>query len=62
MQWFSQINIDWGWVEDKVKADLQIDRHFDAANYLYADGHVDVVSATQIEEWIDANFDFAKPE
>jgi prepilin-type processing-associated H-X9-DG protein len=61
-EWFSQINIDYGWVDLAVKKDIQIDRHFQAANYLYADGHVDVISAAQIEEWIAAKFEFAKPE
>jgi prepilin-type processing-associated H-X9-DG protein len=61
-QWFSQINQDYGWVRTAVKNDIQPDRHFDAAHYLYADGHVDVISSVQIDGWIDANRDFAKPE
>jgi prepilin-type processing-associated H-X9-DG protein len=61
-QWFSQMNREWGWVEDAVKKDIQLDRHFDASHYLYADGHVDVIQAAQVEEWIDDNFDFARPE
>jgi prepilin-type N-terminal cleavage/methylation domain-containing protein/prepilin-type processing-associated H-X9-DG protein len=61
-QWFSQLNRDWGLVEAAVKDDIQIDRHFQAAQYLYADGHVDAIPAAQVEEWIDANFEFAKPE
>lgn len=61
-QWFSQLNQDWGLVETAVKNDIQPDRHFEAANYLYVDGHVDTLQAAQIDEWIDANFDFAKPE
>ncbi|MCI0379099.1 MAG: DUF1559 domain-containing protein [Gemmataceae bacterium] len=61
-QWFSQFNRDWGLVKTAVKNDIQLDRHFQASHYLYADGHVDVISAAQVEEWIDGNFDFAKPE
>jgi prepilin-type processing-associated H-X9-DG protein len=61
-QWFSQWNRDWGQVLTAVKKDIQIDRHFDAANYLYADGHVEVILATQIEQWVDEYFDFARPE
>jgi prepilin-type N-terminal cleavage/methylation domain-containing protein/prepilin-type processing-associated H-X9-DG protein len=61
-QWFSDFNKSWGIVETAVKKDIQPDRHFASANYLYVDGHVDVLPATQIDEWIDANFDFAKPE
>jgi prepilin-type N-terminal cleavage/methylation domain-containing protein/prepilin-type processing-associated H-X9-DG protein len=61
-QWFSQLNHDLDLVEQAVKNDIQPDRHFRAANYLYVDGHVDVISATTIDEWIVENFDFAKPE
>jgi prepilin-type N-terminal cleavage/methylation domain-containing protein/prepilin-type processing-associated H-X9-DG protein len=31
------------------------------ANYLYGDGHVDVIAASQIRQWADTRFDFAKP-
>jgi prepilin-type N-terminal cleavage/methylation domain-containing protein/prepilin-type processing-associated H-X9-DG protein len=61
-QWFSQLNKDNELVDQAVKLDIQPDRHFDAANYLYADGHVEVISAATIDEWIAAGTDFAKPE
>jgi prepilin-type processing-associated H-X9-DG protein len=60
--WFSELNRDWGLVKSVVKTDLQLDRHFQSSHYLYADGHVDLIAAAQIEEWIDADFEFAKPE
>lgn len=61
-QWFSQINIDWGFVTTTVKRDIQPNRHFESAHYLYVDGHVDMLAAAQIDEWIEAEIDFAKPE
>ena len=61
-QWFSALNVRLKDVARQVKRDIQPDRHFAAANYLYVDGHVDVITAAQIEEWIDAEFDFARPE
>jgi prepilin-type N-terminal cleavage/methylation domain-containing protein/prepilin-type processing-associated H-X9-DG protein len=61
-QWFSQLNKDNGIVDQAVKLDIQPDRHFDAANYLYADGHVEVIAAATIDEWIAAGKDFGKPE
>jgi prepilin-type processing-associated H-X9-DG protein/prepilin-type N-terminal cleavage/methylation domain-containing protein len=61
-QWFSQINLDWGLVESVVKRDIQPDRHSDGAHYLYVDGHVEWIPAAQIAEWIDTEFDFAKPQ
>jgi prepilin-type N-terminal cleavage/methylation domain-containing protein/prepilin-type processing-associated H-X9-DG protein len=61
-QWFSQLNKDNELVDQAVKNDIQPDRHFDTANYLYADGHVEVIAAATIDEWISAGTDFAKPE
>jgi prepilin-type processing-associated H-X9-DG protein len=63
-QWFSPLNMGLGvdWVGQVVKNDIQPDRHFDSANYLYVDGHVDVIAAATIDEWIGALNDFAKPE
>jgi prepilin-type N-terminal cleavage/methylation domain-containing protein/prepilin-type processing-associated H-X9-DG protein len=61
-QWFSQLNLDNGLVEQAVKNDIQPDRHTETAHYLYADGHVDVIAAAQIDEWIAAEFDFGKPQ
>jgi hypothetical protein len=61
-QWFSELNIALKLVDQAVKNDIQPDRHFKASHHLYADGHVDVVPAAQIDEWITAEFDFARPE
>jgi prepilin-type N-terminal cleavage/methylation domain-containing protein/prepilin-type processing-associated H-X9-DG protein len=61
-QWFSQINLDWGFVESAIRRDVQPDRHANGAHYLYVDGHVDMIPAARIDEWIDAEHDFAKPE
>jgi len=61
-QWFSELNKSWGLVEQAVKNDIQPDRHFTSAHHLYADGHVEVIPAAQIDEWIDANVDFGKAE
>jgi prepilin-type N-terminal cleavage/methylation domain-containing protein len=62
-QWFSQINLDWpGLVDAAVKKDIQPDRHFNAAHYLYVDGHLETIAAAQVEDWIADNFDFAKPQ
>jgi len=62
-QWFSQLNRDnSGFVDQSVKNDIQPDRHTQAANYLYADGHVEVISSQTIDEWIAAGIDFARPE
>ncbi len=59
--WFSKSNQDDGLVSKAVKTDIQLDRHTGTAHYLYVDGHVEVISAAQIEEWIAAGFNFAEP-
>ena len=61
-KWFSQVNEDLGLVTWAVERDIQLDRHAQAANYLYADGHVEAIPAGQIYAWIAEGFDFARPQ
>jgi prepilin-type N-terminal cleavage/methylation domain-containing protein/prepilin-type processing-associated H-X9-DG protein len=61
-QWFSEFNLAWGTVAAALKNDIELGRHFGTANYLYVDGHVDVISAANIAQWIDLGRDFARPE
>jgi prepilin-type processing-associated H-X9-DG protein len=60
--WFSPANQTAGLVAAAIEKELQLDQHFEAAQYLYADGHVDVIPTGQVYEWIDAGFDFARPQ
>ncbi len=60
-QWFNAYNKGWGLVATAVKKDIQPDRHKEASHILYVDGHVEQISAAQIDEWIDAGIEFAKP-
>ena len=47
---------------DDPPADVAVNRHHGGvANYLYADAHVEVISAEQIREWCDAGTNFAIP-
>jgi prepilin-type processing-associated H-X9-DG protein len=62
MQWFSELNRNWGLVESAVMSDIQPDRHHHAAHYLYADGHVGLIPKSQIATWIAANHNFLTPE
>ena len=60
--WFTEQNIKDKLVLEAVQKEIIIDRHTGgAANYLYADGHVDTISAGQIIEWCEAGFNFARP-
>ena len=60
--WFTALAISKGWVLDKIKNDVQIDRHLEASHFLYLDGHVDTVSASQVETWASEGFAFIKPQ
>ncbi len=45
-----------------VSAEVAVARHVgEAANYLYADGHVVAIPADQIAEWCSDGFNFAHP-
>jgi prepilin-type N-terminal cleavage/methylation domain-containing protein/prepilin-type processing-associated H-X9-DG protein len=65
--WFSTYNLKRNKppehaVWDAVQFDVATDRHAgDTANYLYADGHVEVVAAEQIADWCNAGVNFAIP-
>jgi prepilin-type processing-associated H-X9-DG protein len=65
-EWYSPKNVRLGLVAMAVPGsamgDIQPGRHVDSANYLYADGHVDVIGAAQLYDWINALNSFAKPE
>jgi prepilin-type N-terminal cleavage/methylation domain-containing protein/prepilin-type processing-associated H-X9-DG protein len=61
-QWFSDLYRLNGFIRQKVLEDILPDRHSELSHYLYADGHVDGIAAVQINEWIENEHDFAKPE
>jgi prepilin-type N-terminal cleavage/methylation domain-containing protein/prepilin-type processing-associated H-X9-DG protein len=72
-QWFRTPTDGLAWVRmlegiqpDRFAGTLGTDKdpaHHTAgyANYLYADGHVEVIPAAQVKQWADNNENFAKP-
>jgi prepilin-type N-terminal cleavage/methylation domain-containing protein/prepilin-type processing-associated H-X9-DG protein len=60
-KWFLKSEILQGNVWNDITGEVQVDRHGDGANYLYADGHVDWISSTQINTWATTPFNFAIP-
>ena len=46
---------------DRIKEDVQTDRHGGFANCLYADGRVQALYESEIDEWVQQNFNFPKP-
>ena len=60
--WFSEFNIQNDFVMWSIERELQIDRHHETANYVFLDGHVETISAAQIEQWVAERFEFARPQ
>ena len=40
---------------------LHDDRHANGGHFAYADGHVELVAETQVNDWVNEGFEFAKP-
>jgi prepilin-type N-terminal cleavage/methylation domain-containing protein/prepilin-type processing-associated H-X9-DG protein len=70
-EWFTEAYLApaerWDRIADE-KADprdlgeVAVDRHAGGvANYLYADGHVAAIAASQISQWVEEGFNFARP-
>lgn len=59
--WFSTSNLNNRAVVTAVGNEIAIDRHHDTSHFLYADGHVELISVEQIEAWAAQPFNFAKP-
>jgi prepilin-type N-terminal cleavage/methylation domain-containing protein/prepilin-type processing-associated H-X9-DG protein len=65
--WFSEHSIHRNLTNDLIARDIQLERHqHTAANYLYADGHVELIPAAEVRKWIDEGIrgerHFAKPQ
>jgi prepilin-type processing-associated H-X9-DG protein len=60
--WFTPANIAAGKVFSAISGEVAVDRHSDCANYLYADGHVNVISSAQINTWAIQPLNFAIPK
>lgn len=59
--WFSASNIAAGHVPQAIAADIQIKRHNGSSHFLFADGHVELLSAQQIHAWALEPFNFVAP-
>ena len=59
--WFATSNVNAGLVFQAIRAEVAVDRHGDATHFLYADGHVELISERQINDWATQPLNFAKP-
>jgi prepilin-type N-terminal cleavage/methylation domain-containing protein/prepilin-type processing-associated H-X9-DG protein len=69
-EWFAPPGNEWAFLLRDIQPDrfqgtdgrITTDPHTSGyANYLYADGHVESIQASQIKAWADTGFNFAKP-
>jgi prepilin-type processing-associated H-X9-DG protein/prepilin-type N-terminal cleavage/methylation domain-containing protein len=60
--WFTNSELKSGRTWADINYDITTTRHGDAANYLYADGHVELIPAQTIHDWIGIPFNFPKPQ
>jgi prepilin-type processing-associated H-X9-DG protein/prepilin-type N-terminal cleavage/methylation domain-containing protein len=47
----------WG----RIRDDIQTNRHGSGSNYLFADGHVELIDDSQLDPWVQSNFNFPRP-
>ncbi len=61
--WFASWKRDKDKVWNKIVAEVETDRHFSGAHYLYADGHVEFIPEEQVHEWVynEPGYNFALP-
>jgi prepilin-type processing-associated H-X9-DG protein/prepilin-type N-terminal cleavage/methylation domain-containing protein len=60
--WFSSSNIAAKKVFQAIQAEVAVDRHQGTSHFLYADGHVELISSQQVGQWADEAHNFAKPQ
>jgi prepilin-type N-terminal cleavage/methylation domain-containing protein/prepilin-type processing-associated H-X9-DG protein len=60
--WFSPLYVAKKQVLAQMQLEVQINRHAGAANYLFADDHVELIPEESIGQWTDSGTNFAKPE
>src|SRR5688572_28034936 len=52
-EWFTQLYPTAAERWDQIQHEVPVDRHAgEVANYLYADGHVEAIAASQIAQWL----------
>lgn len=60
--WFGSLAMYEGTVLKEIEKEVEIDRHSGDAHYVFADGHVEQISADTIAQWASEGFNFARPQ
>lgn len=53
----NRVSLTW----NRIRADIQTNRHGSHSNYLFADAHVESIEETRVNQWVIDNFNFARP-
>ena len=61
-EWFTELTMSEDFVVDMIVRDVKLDRHAEASNYLFLDGHVELIGSDIIRQWADEGLNFAKPQ
>jgi prepilin-type N-terminal cleavage/methylation domain-containing protein/prepilin-type processing-associated H-X9-DG protein len=59
--WFRRYPSRKDLVLSAIRGDVELSRHAGGSHFAYADGHVTVIDESQVFQWIDTGFNFAKP-
>ena len=59
--WFQNSLVKRRLVYSTISNEVAVERHSGSAHYLYADGHVELITSLQIEDWATQPFNFAIP-
>jgi prepilin-type processing-associated H-X9-DG protein len=61
-EWFTEAYLTAAERWQEIQEEVAVSRHSgEMANYLYADGHVEAIAASQISQWVEEGFNFACP-
>jgi prepilin-type N-terminal cleavage/methylation domain-containing protein/prepilin-type processing-associated H-X9-DG protein len=60
-EWFEAYPARKDLVLEAIASGIQLARHGQGSHFAYADGHVDLVAESQVGEWVETGFEFAKP-
>jgi prepilin-type N-terminal cleavage/methylation domain-containing protein/prepilin-type processing-associated H-X9-DG protein len=60
--WFTDFNIQRGYVEFYIEQDIILERHATTSNYLFLDAHVEAIAGEQVRAWAVEPYNFAAPK
>lgn len=53
----NRVQLTW----NRIREDIQVNRHGPGSHCLYADGRVELLEESRIDEWVQQNFNFPRP-